>query len=58
MMLTGKEPFNAERLLLSTGIVNHYMESNWKNGCYYAVGRLIETPYMNMQYRSTNGPLF
>jgi hypothetical protein len=28
IMLTGKEPFNAERLLLSTGILNHYMESN------------------------------
>ena len=37
MMLTRKEPFNAERLLLSTGIVNYYMDSNWENGCYYAV---------------------
>jgi hypothetical protein len=53
MMLTRKEPFNAERLLLSTGIVNHYMDSN-----YTAVGRRIETPYMNMAYRSTHGPLF
>jgi hypothetical protein len=58
MMLTGKEPFNAERLLLSTGIVNHYMDSNWENGRYSAVGRRIETPYMNMKYRSTHGPLF
>ena len=58
MMLTGKEPFNAERLLLSTGIVNHYMESNWENGHYSAVGRRIETPYMNQSYRSTHGPLF
>ena len=58
MMLTGKEPFNAERLLLSTGITNHYMESNWQNGVYSAVGRRIETPYMNMKYRSTHGPLF
>ena len=58
MMLTGKEPFNAERLLLSTGIVNHYMESNWQNGVYSAVGRRVETPYMNMKYRSTHGPLF
>ncbi len=58
MMLTGKEPFNAERLLLSTGIVNHYMESNWENGRYSAVGRRIETPFMNMTYRSTHGPLF
>ena len=57
MMLTGKEPFNAERLLLSTGIVNHYMDSNWENGRYSAVGRLIETPFMNMKYRSTHGPL-
>ena len=58
MMLTGKEPFNAERLLLSTGITNYYMESNWQNGVYSAVGRRIETPYMNMKYRSTHGPLF
>lgn len=58
MMLTGKEPFHAERLLLSTGIVNHYMESNWENGRYSAVGRRIETPFMNMKYRSTHGPMF
>ncbi len=58
MMLTRKEPFNAERLLLSTGIVNHYMDSNWENGRYSAVGRRIETPYMNMTYHSTHGPLF
>jgi hypothetical protein len=58
MMVTGKEPYNAERLLLSTGIVNHYMESNWENGRYSAVGRIIETPYMNMTYRPTRGPQF
>ena len=58
MMVTGKEPFNAERLLLSTGIVNHYMDSNWQNGRYSAVGRRIETPYMNQSYRSTHGPMF
>jgi hypothetical protein len=32
MMLTRKEPFNTERLLLSTGIVSYNMESNWENG--------------------------
>ena len=58
MMLTRKEPFNAERLLLSTGIVNHYMESNWENGRYSEIGRRIETPFMNMRYHSTHGPLF
>ena len=58
MMLTRKEPFNAERLLLSTGIVNHYMDSNWEDGRYSAVGRRIETPYMNMSYHSTHGPMF
>ncbi len=58
MMLTGKEPFNAERLLLSTGITNHYMDSNWQNGVYSAVGRVVQTPYMNMKYHSTHGPLF
>jgi hypothetical protein len=58
MMVTGKEPYNAERLLLSTGIVNHYMDSNWENGRYSPVGRRIETPYMNMSYHSTHGPMF
>ena len=58
MMLTRKEPFNAERLLLSTGIVNYYMDSNWEDGRYSAVGRRIETPYLNMSYHSTHGPLF
>ena len=58
MMVTRKEPYNAERLLLSTGIVNHYMESNWENGLYSPVGRRIETPFMNMTYRSTHGPMF
>ncbi len=58
MMLTKKEPFNAERLLLSTGIVNYNMDSCWQNGRYSAVGRRIETPFLNMTYRSTHGPLF
>ena len=58
MMVTGKEPFPAERLLLSTGITNWYMESNWQNGRYSAVGRTIETPFLNMTYRSTHGPMF
>ncbi len=58
MMLTRKEPYNAERLLLSTGIVSFNMESNWENGRYSEVGRRVETPFMNMTYRSTRGPLF
>jgi hypothetical protein len=58
MMVTKKEPFPAERLLLSTGITNHYMESNWENGRYSAVGRRLETPVLNMRYRSTRGPQF
>ena len=58
MVVTGKEPFNAERLLLSTGIVSNNMDSNWENGRYSAIGRRIETPFMNMTYRSTRGPQF
>ena len=58
MMVTRKEPFNAERLLLSTGIVNHYMDSNWENGRYGAVGRRIETPFMDPKYHTTRGPMF
>jgi hypothetical protein len=58
MMLARKEPFNAERLLVSTGIVNYYMDSNWQDGRYTAVGRVVETPYIDMKYQSTHGPLF
>ena len=58
MMLTRKEPYNAERLLLSTGIVAYNMESNWENGSYSAVGRRVETPFMNMTYRTTRGAMF
>ena len=53
-----KEPHHAEPLLLSTGTVNHYMESNWENWRYSAVGRRIETLFMNMRYQSTHGPMF
>jgi len=58
MMVTKKEPFNAGRLLLSTGIVDYNMDSCWENGRYSEVGRRIETPFLNMSYRSTHGPLF
>ena len=58
MMVTKKEPFNAERLLLSTGITNHYMESNWEGSKYSAVGRNLETPELNIKYRSTRGAHF
>jgi len=58
MMLTKKEPFNAERLLLSTGITNFYMESNWQGSKYSAVGRRLETPELNIKYRSTRGAQF
>ncbi|WP_276360028.1 hypothetical protein [Daejeonella sp. H1SJ63] len=58
MMVTKKEPFNAERLLLSTGITNQFNESNWDNGSYSNVGRRIETPFLNISYRSTRGALF
>ncbi|MEZ5399681.1 MAG: hypothetical protein R2729_08415 [Bryobacteraceae bacterium] len=58
MMLTRKEPYNAERLLLSTGIVSYNMESNWENGRQYPVGRRVETPFMDMKYRTTRGAMF
>jgi len=58
MMVTKKEPFNAERLLLTTGITNQYMESNWEGSKYSPVGRRIETPFLNMTYRPTRGAQF
>lgn len=58
MLLTRKEPYNAERLLLSTGIVLHNMQSNWENGSHSDVRRRIETPFMNIAYRPAHGPMF
>ena len=58
MMVTKKEPFNAERLLLTTGITNHYMESNWEGSTYSAIGRRIETPFLNMTYKTTREAQF
>ncbi len=58
MMVTQKEPFNAERLLLSTGITNFYMESNWQDGKYMPVGRRMETPFMKISYQPTRGAQF
>ena len=40
MMVTKQEPFNAERLLLSTGITNNWCESNWTDSKYSDVGRV------------------
>ncbi len=57
-MVTGREPFEAERLLLSTGIVNFALESHWRNGRYSAVGRRVETPFLDMTYRPTRGAQF
>jgi hypothetical protein len=57
-MVNKKEPFNAERLLLSTGILSFNMESNWDNAVYSDVGRRIETPSMNISYHSTRGAQF
>jgi hypothetical protein len=34
------------------------MDSNWENGRYSAVGRRIETPFMNMRYHTTPGLMF
>ena len=58
MMLTRKEPCNAERLLLSTGITSYNMQSNWENGRYSAIGRRVPTPFMNIAYRTARGPMF
>lgn len=58
MMVTKKEPFNAERLLLSTGITNFYMQSNWKVSKYSPVGRVIETPELNIRYKTNRGAQF
>ncbi|BCS35070.1 hypothetical protein TBR22_A42960 [Luteitalea sp. TBR-22] len=57
-MVTRREPFDAQRLLLSTGIVNFALESHWQNGRYSAVGRRVETPFLDMTYRPTHSAQF
>lgn len=58
LMLTRKEPYHAERLLLSTGITNQFNESNWDNGRYAEIGRRIETPFLNIRYQPDRGSQF
>ena len=58
MMVTGKEPVPAESLLLTTGIQSFLINSNWENGRHYDIGRRIETPYLNMNYRAVSEPLY
>ena len=58
MMVNTAEPFHAERLLLSTGITNHYMESNWKETEFSAVGRVVATPCLDIRYHSTRPAQF
>ena len=58
MMLNREEPCNAERLLLSTGIVAFNMQSNWRNGKFSPVGRRVETPFLDMRYRTDRGAMF
>ncbi|MBI1354192.1 MAG: hypothetical protein GC160_07585 [Acidobacteria bacterium] len=58
MMLTRQEPCPAERLLLSTGLTAFNMQSNWQNGRYSAVGRRVETPYLDMTYRRERSAMF
>jgi hypothetical protein len=42
-----------ERLLMSTGITNHFLESNWEESTYSDVGRVVETPALStIRYNS------
>lgn len=58
MMVTKKEPFNAERLLLSTGILSNMLDSSWENGVYSPIGHRVVTPFLTMTYRPTRGAQF
>ncbi len=58
MMVSKKEPFNAERLLLSTGILSNLLDSSWEDGVYLPIGRDVDTPFLNMSYRPTRGAQF
>ena len=58
MMVTKEEPFNAERLLLSTGITNYFMDSNWQDSTFAEVGRVVDTPALDIRYRSVRPAQF
>lgn len=58
MMVTGKEPYPAERTLLTTGMLSHLMDSNWENGRHTDIGRRLETPYFDMKYKAGREQLY
>ncbi|MDP2982856.1 MAG: hypothetical protein Q8O92_05975 [Candidatus Latescibacter sp.] len=58
MMVTGKEPYPAERTLLTTGMLSYLMDSNWENGRHTDIGRRLETPYFDMKYKAGREQLY
>lgn len=58
MVVTGKEPYPPERTLCTTGLLTNLVASNWENGRYRAVGRRVETPFLDIRYRAGAEPVY
>jgi hypothetical protein len=58
MMVTGRAAYPVERTLLTTGVLASLMDSNYENGRHLPEGRRLKTPYLNINYRAPEGPLY
>jgi hypothetical protein len=58
MMVTLKEPLQCGAIASVHWNCEPLYGLKLENGRYSPVGRRIETPFMNMTYRPTHGPMF
>ena len=58
MMLTGKEQFPIERVLLTTGAQAALFESSYENGRTIQKGKRVVTPNLDIAYRARKESLF
>ncbi|MFC1693856.1 hypothetical protein ACFL1R_10155 [Candidatus Latescibacterota bacterium] len=58
LVINGKEPYPVERTLLTSGTLTNLCQSNWENGVFSRVGRVIETPFLDMTYTAPSESQF
>ena len=58
LMVTKRESFPAERTLYTSGALSALVNSNWQNGKHIPRGRVLETQYLDISYRSHEKSLY